>query len=197
MRFVLTLLTHSSAYFRILSVTGVWTVKKSDNVGGWAMFVDGGEHDGVIIYARVPDHVDDESCNVTNNRGELLAMKAAIQFCVDNIDVPVEIVADSMYCINTVTDWMHRWYKLDNTFQTKSDGQPIKNSDIIADLYKLCQSLKFTLFFRHIKSHKHPPSDEGSLEYRLWYGNYCADKYAVAGKKLPNFDVVQTHIDEE
>ena len=90
------------------------------------------------------------------------------------------ICTDSMYIINSITEWAKNWEK--NNWK-KADNKPIQNDILIKKLYYLSKNLK--VGYKHVKAHTSPP-DEDSDEYFEWYGNYMADKLAVQGSLKNN-----------
>ena len=64
----------------------------------------------------------------------------------------------------------------------KADNKPIKNLNLIKKLYYYTRNFQ-VIFLKHVKAHKTKPSDENSEEYRLWYGNFMADKLATDAAK--------------
>ena len=109
--------------------------------------------------------------NVTNNQMELVAIYECLKL-LDN-DKKYIIVSDSEYSINCVTKWYKNWLK--NNWITSS-GKPVKNKTIIIEILKLLK--KRDVIFYHVNSHKPEPKDKTSFEYKLWYGNYMADKFS-------------------
>lgn len=173
---------------------GSSTVKKEPNVGGWAMYVTNGPDDDLVHYSKISTViVDGKSHGPTNQRGEGLAIIAALNYIlVNNIMYPIEIVTDSQFYIDVLTNWMHTWHIIDPTFHKNKSGNPVKNRDIIIQLYELYNKVtsKIKLTFKHVNSHRDAPVDISSDEYNLWWGNFMADKYAGEGKDQITFDTV-------
>ena len=81
--------------------------------------------------------------DTTNNREEL----KAILWAMKNYN-NVKIVSDSAYCVNLITDWMHRW-KQDGW---KRNGKyEVKNLDLIRHIYDLYNIGHYE--FEHILGH--------------------------------------------
>jgi hypothetical protein len=76
--------------------------------------------------------------------------------------------------INCINKWYSNWEK--NGWKT-SKGKDVENKDLIKVLYEL--KSKYVVIFKHVRSHNDPPQNIESEEYRLWYGNYMADKLAT------------------
>jgi ribonuclease HI len=115
---------------------------------------------------------------VTNQVCELLACISALETIVTTQNIgknEVIIYTDSMYIINSITEWAKRWKKND---WKRVDNKPIQNLELIKKLYYLSKNLK--VGFKHVKAHTSPPNED-SIEYFEWYGNYMADKLAVQG----------------
>jgi ribonuclease HI len=94
----------------------------------------------------------------------------------------VIIYTDSQFYISTITNWMHKWFKIDPEFKTKLDGKPIANKDIICQLYFLWTLLSFytKVEFKHVRSHQVAPL-YGTKEYCIWLNNDIVDKMAKVG----------------
>ena len=113
---------------------------------------------------------------VTNQVCELLACISALETIITTQIIgknEIIIYTDSMYVINSITEWAKNWKK--NNWK-RSDNKPIQNLELIQKLYYLSKNLK--VGYKHVKAHTNPPS-EYSDEYFEWYGNYMADKLAV------------------
>ena len=81
--------------------------------------------------------------DTTNNREEL----KAILWAMKNYN-NVKIVSDSAYCVNLITDWMHKW-KQDGW---KRNGKyEVKNLDLIRHIYDLYNIGNYE--FEHILGH--------------------------------------------
>jgi ribonuclease HI len=114
---------------------------------------------------------------VTNNICEMYAIKLAIDKYEQGSHI-LKIVTDSQYCYNTFTKWAKSWKKNNWTKSTKGENL---NLDMIKEIYAKCenQSVKF----EHCNSHKSPPSNKSSNEYKIWFGNDMADKLASSAMK--------------
>jgi ribonuclease HI len=112
----------------------------------------------------------------TNQRAELYAIFEALKECKqrDVFNTNINIVSDSMYSINCVNVWCHKWIK-----NNWNDGT-VKNRDIIEPLLLCKNELEKSnqITFKHINSHKKAP-EKGTEAYDLWYGNNEADRLAV------------------
>lgn len=100
---------------------------------------------------------------LTNNVAELIAIKVALQQCIEN-DIKDNIIlyTDSDYALKCITVWYPQWVAK-NTLDNK------KNIEIIRDIMGLLTKTKVT--FRHIRAHT-GLLDEHSL------GNAKADELA-------------------
>jgi ribonuclease HI len=106
----------------------------------------------------------------TNQRAELMAMLRALQ--VSPVDQTVQIISDSQYSINCVTQWAIGWKQ--KGWKTAA-GDDVKNQDIIrAVLDKMDERTKAGAFtyFHWVKGHA---SDRG---------NIAADLLAVRGANM-------------
>ena len=117
---------------------------------------------------------------VTNQVCELTACIKAIETIVSTEKIgkkDIIICTDSMYIINSITEWAKNWEK--NNWK-KADNKPIQNDLLIKKLYYLSKNLK--VGYKHVKAHTSPPKAD-SDEYFEWFGNYMADKLAVEATK--------------
>jgi ribonuclease HI len=102
--------------------------KGNPGPGGWACILRYGEHRREL-YGSDP--------MTTNNRMEIMAaiqgLKAIKEACA------VEIVTDSNYLKNGITEWIHRWKR--KGWRT-SDKKPVVNQDLWRELDDLVQKHK-------------------------------------------------------
>ena len=106
----------------------------------------------------------------TNQRAELMAMLRALQIAPTG--QTVQIISDSQYSINCVTQWAIGWKS--KGWKTAT-GENVKNQDIIrAILDKMDErtKAKANTYFHWVKGHA---SDRGKT---------AADRLAVRGAKL-------------
>lgn len=114
---------------------------------------------------------------ITNQIAELKAGIKGIEKILKNIVFyKIIIYTDSMYLINSITNWAEKWEK--NKWK-KSNGENILNKKLIKKLYFYYKNLNIE--FNHVKAHKKEPVDKHTEQYKLWYGNYMADKLANSG----------------
>lgn len=130
-------------------------------------------------------YVDDNN-KITNNRTELVAtimaidnFKKSLQYG-DNLNRKLVINSDSEYVINCITKWINKWKM--NKWKT-SGNKNVMNKDLIMKLDSLIINSNFRIQFKHVRAHKCPPIDKYSDEYRMWYGNMMADKFAKDGSR--------------
>jgi len=119
---------------------------------------------------------------ITNNIAELKACIIGINNVINRKNYKnnlINIYSDSEYVINSITKWASNWKKNDWKKYNKSKKCKcdIKNKDLIIELYNLYN--KYSINFSHVKAHKIKPANNQSKEYKIWYGNYMADKLAV------------------
>jgi ribonuclease HI len=113
---------------------------------------------------------------ITNNIAELKACISAIEFLIrhkDFNDNHIHIYTDSEYTINCILKWGKKW---EQNGWKNSKKQEISNKDLIVKLYNY--NKKYKLKFIHVKSHQPEPKNKDSIEYKIWYGNFVADKLA-------------------
>lgn len=112
-----------------------------NNYGGWGFVVTYNqkviaEHYGAVV--AYPG---------TNNQGELNAIYSAL-----NMYPEVSVIySDSMYSINIFTQWINGWR---NKGWRKSDGQPIKNQELIILIDQLLQQHNQPVIFNHVRAHQ-------------------------------------------
>jgi ribonuclease HI len=93
--------------------------------------------------------------NSTNQRGELLALKLALQYVCDNCDDEAQIITDSEYLFNAMTKaWYRSWQKKG---WVTSTGGAVKNQDMWEEIMDLVDNTielhDIELTFYHIKGH--------------------------------------------
>lgn len=109
---------------------------------------------------------------LTNQRAELYAIYKAIKKITKRFNFNmIEIYTDSMYSIESLTNWIDSWKK--NGWKT-ANGKEVLNQDIIKKIDKKIQKHKGKITFTHVRSHT-GKLDKHSL------GNEEADKLATAG----------------
>jgi ribonuclease HI len=124
--------------------------------------------------------VETEYQKVTNQVCELMACIRGIEKLISTEKImgkQIVIYTDSMYIVNTIANWATGWEK--NGW--KRDTGKIANLDLIKKLYFYSRNLG--VIYRHVSAHEKEPEDKTSDEWKLWYGNYMADKLAVEGAK--------------
>ncbi|MCL1125830.1 ribonuclease H family protein [Shewanella surugensis] len=90
--------------------------------------------------------------NGTNNSAELNALYQALLLAKEAIDAKqsVQILSDSQYSINCITQWATGWKAKGWKRQKAGD---IKNLEIIKQAYALYESLKADLSIQHVAAH--------------------------------------------
>lgn len=153
---------------------------KKANSGGYAFVVFYGAFHGLVKYGTSPSPS-------TNQVSEGIALVKAIEFINTHNLHNVLVITDSQFYINVITDWMYKWYAIDSSLSKKSDGEPIKNRQIIMTLFKNWNMAKErNTMLEHVRSHQLEPSQttrEERIAYVKWYGNKLADQFA--GMKPP------------
>ena len=118
---------------------GSCTANGNDGAGGWA-------------YIIIDDDNNNETSNYggeevsTSNRMELTAILECLKSQKEKCNFT--IYSDSKYCVNTVNQWMRNWQQKN---WMKGDGNPVKNLDIIKEIFELCNF--HTVKARWIKGH--------------------------------------------
>ncbi len=106
--------------------TGVFTdgsSRPNPGPGGWGVVY---VRDGTIVAQK---HGHD--ANTTNNRMELTALITALKLLKP--DDEIDVFTDSELCVNTVNQWAKNWEKRG----WKRSGGPIKNLELVKELYYL------------------------------------------------------------
>ena len=112
--------------------------------GGWAAIIN--------INGEIKKISGNEK-NTTNNRMELMAPINALKNI--NSKDPIEIVTDSKYVKNGITEWINTWV-LNNWKTSKKEN--VKNKDLWLELHKLNQSLNVK--WNWVKAHAGDPLNE-------------------------------------
>ncbi len=106
--------------------------------GGWGwVWVEGGE---------IVDQGHGRESQTTNNRMELMALIEAFKRLPADRDLVVH--SDSQLCVNTINEWAAGWER--RGWKRKSG--PIKNLDLVQELYALAQD-KPRVELRWIRAH--------------------------------------------
>ena len=112
--------------------------------------------------------------NKTNQVAELTACIKGIEKILSKfIFYKIIIYTDSMYLINSITIWADNWR---NNEWKKSNGETILNKKLIKKLYFYYKNINIEFF--HVKAHTKEPLDKSTEDYKIWYGNFMADKLA-------------------
>ena len=118
----------------------------------------------------------------TNNRGELRAIQAALEFVDTNREElyskfnTITVWSDSEYSINCLTKWLAKWRK---SGWVKSDGGEIQNLDLIRSISDQLQRNP-KVMLQHVKAHQ-----VGKEHLFPWSGNHIADELARKGVDRP------------
>lgn len=112
-----------------------------ENVGGFGFVV-------IKNDIRVDEYVETEY-NTTNNRQELKAIVAALDYLIDNDIDSFTIYSDNQYCVKGISDWMFKWQK--NGWKL-IDGGDVKNIDLWDQAFFLCKKIG-KVDIRWVKGH--------------------------------------------
>lgn len=128
---------------------------------------------------NVSQFIENDGNKITNQTMELIACIQALKIINDKIDKGfkvniIYIYTDSKYVINSMTKWYQNWVK--NGWKN-SKGKDVENKDLIQMLYEL--KSRSIVIFKHVNSHQEEPKDKNNDDYKIWYGNYMADKFAT------------------
>ncbi len=113
--------------------------------------------------------------NGTNNSAELNALHQSLLLAKTSIDegYKVQILCDSQYSINCITNWAFSWKK--KGWKRKTPGD-IKNLDIIQQAHELYLTIQDQVVVQHVKAHI-------GIE-----GNELADRMAVYGADKKSYE---------
>lgn len=135
--------------------------------GGWAWAVD----DDSWAAGGVP--------HTTNNIMELTAIREALA-ATAHLGVPVEIQADSSYCIDALTKWIHGWRR--RNWRTAS-GSPVANRDLIEEIGGLLEGRQVR--FVWVRGHAgHAANEHADARARAAAGAAKSGRHAPAGPGL-------------
>lgn len=112
---------------------------------------------------------------ITNQRAELFAILTALE-TIQKGDIlqsygKTIIYTDSKYSIDCLTKWIKGWI---SRGWVGSNGQAVKNKDLISAIYKIINKNKGKIQFKHVRSHT-KKTDYASV------GNRTADTLATEG----------------
>ena len=104
----------------------------------------------------------------TNNSAELNALHRALSIAKGDIDNgnDVQILCDSQYSINCITNWAFSWKK--KGWKRKKEGD-IKNLEIIQQAHELYEKIRSNVVISHVQGHV-------GIE-----GNELADRMSIFG----------------
>lgn len=146
----------------------------------------GMKHGGVGIYCpkypKCNKKISYKASTITNQKMELTACVKAIkgiyEYMTDNFECKLwelVIYTDSMYVINTITEYCSKWILYGWNRCVNKKRYEICNLELIKELYVLSRTLPIT--FIHVKAHTKQP-EKNTEEWELWYGNKMADEFS-------------------
>jgi ribonuclease HI len=122
--------------------------------GGW----------GVVVFFndRSVEELGGRSAATTNNRMEIQAAIAALQYFIDRRrSDPCEIHTDSEYLIKGITQWLRGWKQ--KGWKTAA-GKPVLNQDLWEELDKASTQVKLqtgqAVRWQHVRGHSGNPGNE-------------------------------------
>jgi ribonuclease HI len=105
----------------------------NNKIGGWAsIIIDKNEKQFTI---------SGKEENATNNRMEMVAIIEGLNWIHTSVDqkyrkyITITLFSDSIYCVNTIKDWIYRWEK-DDSIETRP------NSDLLKQLLNILNKVK-------------------------------------------------------
>jgi len=100
----------------------------SNSEGGWASIILDKNEQQFTISGKEE--------NTTNNRMEMTAIIEGLNWIYTSVDqkyrkyITITLFSDSIYCVNTIKDWIHKWEK-DKSIDTRP------NSDLLKQLIEV------------------------------------------------------------
>lgn len=129
------------------------------------------EDTGEILYSE-NNHYE----FTTNNRQELTAILVALEWAEENYpNKNITIYSDSAYCVNAINIWMWNWAK--NGWLTIKK-EPIKNDDIIKDIYHHFNQEFYPITVEKVSGHSHNLGNE-YVDALATDNQYKIDKYST------------------
>lgn len=112
---------------------------KEDNIGGWGAY---------LIYGDYKKELCGGTHQTTNNIMELTACIEGLR-ALKRYDIPVEVMVDSAYVLNGITNWIYGWMKKG---WLTSKKEPVENRALWEALYE--EKKKFaSITFIKVKGH--------------------------------------------
>lgn len=95
----------------------------------------------------------------TNNTAELIALREALKIAPKYVKkgAPVEIFSDSQYALKAVFLWSPKWAVND---WKNTQGEPVKNVDLIKECVALAEELKGKVQVSHVAAHRGTEGNE-------------------------------------
>jgi len=121
--------------------TGMFTdgsASPNPGPGGWGVVY--------VVDGEVIDQLHGHEPHTTNNRMELVALIETYK--ISPKSTPLDIFSDSELCVKTVNEWAKSWER--NGWRRK--GGPIKNLELVQELYGLAQTRK-NITLKWIRAH--------------------------------------------
>lgn len=130
-------------------------------------------YDDAYQYSLYGCYVKDGTNNIAELNGFKQAMIIAKKYLEGGAQ-KVVIKTDSKYSISCLTEWLSGWLK--NNWKT-SAGKPVKNKELIQDIYAVYKEIKDSISILHVNGHV-------GIE-----GNELADRMSVFAIKNKNFNL--------
>jgi uracil-DNA glycosylase len=139
---------------------------------------------GHVVHSASGEVESSDTNPATNNRGELQALKNALEYVETRYpDHDVCVLSDSEYSLNTISDWAPKWFA--NPVRRELDKK--KNLDIIRPVVDCIDRISMTrrVLFEHVNGHQDEPP-KSDPNWTKWYLNDLCDKMCqevLDGKK--------------
>lgn len=121
--------------------------------GGWG---------SIVICADQVVELGDHSQATTNNRMEMTAVLAALQFSINHYKnaASIQVMTDSVYVIRGITQWMFGWKKRN---WKNAENEEVSNRDLWMDLDAVVSEIKknkIEIKWNFVKGHSGVPGNE-------------------------------------
>lgn len=112
----------------------------------------------------------------TNQQAELLAVLHALQDVP--LDLPLLIIADSKYALNSCTTWIRSWKAKG---WRKADGKPVMNLELMQALDAAMAARRAQISFRWVKGHTGDVMNENA-DFRCGEAAHAIQKHAAVNE---------------
>lgn len=125
--------------------------------------------------------------NETNNYGELFALGMGINSLIKyaNTDLFLNVFSDSEWSVNSLTNWLYRWYM--NGYEkftlVTNDKKLVKHQDIMIDIIQMVINANVHISIFHVLGH----TNRNNVKKMLKFSNYFYKRNRVRGLIPPEY----------